>query len=320
MREHPPARGRDTSLSGRPDDLAAKLLGGVARRHARKRGFVPWEPKEGTKAILAQINEVLEEYAAYLPLTCRQVFYRLVGTHGYPKTEGDYARLCEILNRARRAQLINMDAIRDDGGQSMGGPGWKSVDQFIHSIRRQATELRLDRTTGQPIRLAVFCEASGMVPQLADVCEPFDIPVTSSGGFESVTEKYRLAKELAERDRPTEVLHIGDHDPSGTHLFLALAEDVSAFAQELGAPQINFTRLAVTPEQIEQLGLETAPPKVTDRRAFHGETCQAEAIAPDELARILREAIEERIDYRALQQVLGLERKARRELRKRLVR
>jgi hypothetical protein len=215
MREHPPARGRDTSLSGRPDDLAAKLLGGAARRHTRKRGFVPWEPKEGTKAILAQINEVLEEYAAYLPLTCRQVFYRLVGTHGYPKTEGDYARLCEILNRARRAQLINMDAIRDDGGQSMGGPGWKSVDQFIHSIRRQATELRLDRTTGQPIRLAVFCEASGMVPQLADVCEPFDIPVTSSGGFESVTEKYRLAKELAERDRPTEVLHIGDHDPSG---------------------------------------------------------------------------------------------------------
>jgi hypothetical protein len=106
----------------------------------------------------------------------------------------------------------------------------------------------------------------------------------------------------------------------GTHLFLALAEDVSAFAQELGAPQINFTRLAVTPEQIEQLGLETVPPKVTDRRAFHGETCQAEAIAPDELARILREAIEERIDYRALQQVLGLERKARRELRKRLVR
>jgi hypothetical protein len=215
MREHPPARGRDTSLSGRPDDLAAKLLGGVARRHTRKRGFVPWEPKEGTKAILAQINEVLEEYAAYLPLTCRQVFYRLVGTHGYPKTEGDYARLCEILNRARRAQLINMDAIRDDGGQSMGGPGWKNLDQFIHSIRRQATELRLDRTTGQPIRLAVFCEASGMVPQLADVCEPFDIPVTSSGGFESVTEKYRLAKELAERDRPTEVLHIGDHDPSG---------------------------------------------------------------------------------------------------------
>jgi len=125
-----------------------------------------------------------------------------------------------------------------------------------------------------------------MVPQLADVCESFDITVTSSGGFESVTEKYRLAKDLATGDRPTEVLHIGDHDPSSTHLFLALAEDVSAFAQEFGAPHISFTRLAVTPDQIEQLG--TAPPKVTDRRAFHSQTCQVAAIAPDELARIPR--------------------------------
>ncbi len=157
-----------------------------------------------------------------------------------------------------------------------------------------------------------------MVPQLAQVCDHFDIKVTSSGGFESVTEKYRLAKDLAADGRLTEVLHIGDHDPSGTHLFLALAEDVSAFARELGAPPIEFTRLAVTPEQIDLLGLETAPPKVTDRRAFHGQTCQAEAIAPDVLARILRDAVEERIDHRAFENVLSRERKVRRELKKRL--
>jgi hypothetical protein len=41
--------------------------------------------------------------------------------------------------------------------------------------------------------------------------------------------------------------------------------------------------------------LETAPPKVTDRRAFSGATCQAEAIPPDVLAQILRDAIEARL-------------------------
>jgi hypothetical protein len=47
----------------------------------------------------------------------------------------------------------------------------------------------------------------------------------NSGGFESVMEKHQLASELADDPRPTEVLHIGDHDPSGAHLFYALVAE-----------------------------------------------------------------------------------------------
>jgi hypothetical protein len=112
-------------------------------------------------------------------------------------------------------------------------------------------------------------------------------------------------------------LHIGDHDPSGAHLFLALAEDVQAFAVEIGGV-VDFSRLAVTPEQIDRLRLVTAPPKATDRRAFNGETCQAEAIPPDVLASILRDAIETRIDRKALERVLRREKRVQRELRNRL--
>jgi hypothetical protein len=142
--------------------------------------------------------------------------------------------------------------------------------------------------------------------------------VISSGGFESDTEKHRLAVDLAEDARPTEVLQIGDHDPSGAHLFLALAEDVEAFTRELGG-EVKFTRLAVTPEQIERLGLATAPPKATDHRAFVGETCQAEAIPPDILAEILRDAIEVRIDRKVFARVLKREKRVRRELAKHLM-
>jgi hypothetical protein len=291
---------------------ATELLG-ATRRATRVRGFAPWNPREETKPLLVQINAVLHEYVSYLPLTIRQVFYRLVGAHGYQKTEASYERLAEVLNRARRARLVAMDAIRDDGGLTRGGTGWVSVDDFLASIRDQAEYFRLDRTAGQKKRLAVFCEAAGMVPQLETICGPFDVKVVSSGGFESVTEKYRVAEELAS-DRPTEVLQVGDLDPSGLHLFLAFAEDVEAFAHQLGSGEISFTRLAVTPEQVARLGLETAPPKATDRRAFRGETCQAEAIAPDVLAQILRDAIDVRIDQRALQAVKRREQVARREL------
>ncbi len=81
----------------------------------RVRGLAAWQPQRKTLGLLAVVQAVLAEYAAYLPLTIRQIFYRLVGAYDYDKTERAYARLGEHLNRARRAGMIRFEAIRDDG-------------------------------------------------------------------------------------------------------------------------------------------------------------------------------------------------------------
>lgn len=51
--------------------------------------------------------------------------------------------------------------------------------------------------------------------------------------------------------------------------------------------------MSISPRRTRPRGLRipTAPPKPTDKRWFAGETVQCEAIAPDELLNILREAI-----------------------------
>jgi hypothetical protein len=139
----------------------------------------------------------------------------------------------------------------------------------------------------------------------------------ASGGFNSLTDKHSFAYELADETRPTEVLHVGDHDPSGAHMFLAVAEDVTAFAEDAGG-DVSFTRLAVTPPQIQRYRLPTAPPKATDKRAFRGQTCQAEALPPDVLAEILRKAITDRLNQRAYDRVLRQERRVRRAVMERL--
>jgi hypothetical protein len=298
-------------------DAITDLLGGAERTSTRPRGFISWSPRRATLELLNQVQAVLREYADYLPLTIRQIFYRLVGTVGYDKTELAYDRLCEHLNRARRARIIRFSAIRDDGGTALEPSTWAGADDFLGAVRRQARRLELDRTEGQKSRLVVICEAAGMAPQLARVANPFGMAVISGGGFDSVTDKHNFARRLIDHDRPTEVLHIGDHDPSGVHMFLAFLEDVKAFTRELGG-EARFTRLAVTPAQIHDLRLPTAPPKPGDRRAFNGETCQAEAIAPDDLANILRTAIESRIDLDAYEDVLAREEEVRRELLERL--
>jgi hypothetical protein len=303
-------------MSLRPRIIADRdrdLLGGARRKRTRVRGFAPWSPEATTLKLLDQVKAVLGEYEDYLPLTIRQIFYRLVGAHEYEKTEQSYKNLCEYLNRARRAKIIDMDDIRDDGITTSEPDGWNSVAQFRRTVRNMADNFTLDHSAGQTTRLVVTCEAAGMVPQLERVAHPFGVTVISGGGFESTTSKYSFAKSLTEEDRPTQVFDIGDHDASGAHRYLAYTEDVKAFAKELGG-EVDFTRLVVTPTQITRYRLPTAPKKATDKRAFIGETCQAEAMAPDLLASILRSAIKQYIKQSVLDDVLEQEADERRKL------
>lgn len=77
----------------------------------------------------------------------------------------------------------------------------------------------------------------------------------------------------------------------------------------------QFTRLAVTPDQIQRYGLPTAPPKKTDNRSFSGTgTVQLEAIAPDDLASIVEDAVLRRFNFQTYEAVLESEQHARHRL------
>ena len=289
----------------------------------RKRGFVDWARQAATLEILLQVQDILREYEAYLPLTIRQIFYRLVGKYEYAKTNNAYQNLSNYLNDARRARMIDMDNIRDDTSVIERPRGWESGTAFLQAVRGNAAQLKLDRSAEQPCKLILYCEAGGMVPQLTRIAHPFGIAVHASGGCDSLTDKYALAKHIAALEQPVEILHIGDMDIEGVDLYRALMEDVEAFAwQDFDFDDVTFTRLAVTPQQIHdyQLPPATAIPKVykeaakQQRAELLGPTYQAEAIAPDDLANIVQSAIEERYDIDAYEDVLKREQREQKRL------
>ncbi len=107
-----------------------------------------------------------------------------------------------------------MSAIRDDYTR-LAPYTYADADEFITRTRQEAAAMLLDRTTGQATRVVVMCEAAGMAPQLERVAAPYGIPIYSNSGFDSLTVKFGFAREFAEGDRPVEVLHIGEFDPSG---------------------------------------------------------------------------------------------------------
>jgi hypothetical protein len=282
-----------------------------AKTH-RPRGFADWSPKAKSKRLLADVEAVLESFAKHLPLTVRQVFYRLVATTGYPKTETAYKNLGEMLVRARRAGLIPWEAIRDDGFHRREGSWWGRPQELLDAFSSTIDRFRLDRQSGQLRRVVVWCEAGGMVPQLERACSDYSVPVFSSGGFDSVTVKHDIAKQFAEMGDVL-VLHIGDHDPSGVHVFGSLDGDIRSFLERMGGTA-EFVRLAVTPEQIAQHSLPTSPPKPSDRRTFYGDTVQAEALSPAVLAEVVRVAIRGALDQHAMESAIEAERLARQRL------
>lgn len=278
----------------------------------RPKGYMTWRPSDDVAEIISQCKAVLREYSGYGPMTVRQIFYRLVGNYGYQKDERAYKRLAEYLVKARRAQMISFDRIRDDGGTTHGGAyGFETVDEFLADLASYGESYRIRPTLGQPYHVELWCEAEGMVPMLAQMVRPFGADVTGTGGFSSVTVTHSFAARVASRDKPTVLLHVGDYDPSGESIFLSMCQDIGSFvAGKAGGIYYENTgevedadekplfiprRVALTEDQVAQYDLPTAPPKSSDSRSVNwdGETTQAEAMPPDLLASVVTAAVEE---------------------------
>ena len=290
-------------------------MSGRIYKRTRVRGFAPWQPRADSLALVGQVTAILQEYADYLPMTARQVFYRLVGAYGFPKDEGAYGQLLEKLGRARRARLIPMTAIRDDGASAVYPHGYRDPGEFTDQVRALADLYVRHLDQDQPRAIEVWVEAAGMMQMLARAAHAFGASVHSSGGFESVTAKHEAARRIAHREVPTVVVHIGDLDPSGLSILDSAADDVCAFVEDMGGPAPTFTRLAVTPEQAERFGLPTAPQKPADRRGAHmTATVQAEALAPDQLIGELRACLAGLVDHAALARVRERSERERAEL------
>jgi len=285
----------------------------VRYTNSRVRGLAPWRPQAKTLALLEAVNAVLEEYDDYLPMTLRQIFYRLVGAYDYDKSEQAYERLGETLNRARRAGLVPFEAIRDDGGVAILGSqfGFSGEPHFWRYCQMCAATYRRNRSLMLDLAIELWVEATGMAEQFRWAAVEYGVDVHSSGGFNSLTEKHAAAERARRRELPTLVLHVGDHDPSGVSIFDSAVDDVETMIGDLGGDVSNFTarRVVVTPEQISRHGLPTAPAKKNDvRGVWTGETVQAEALPPDTLHSEVRAELEQVPSVAALADLHDVER------------
>jgi hypothetical protein len=253
------------------------------------------------EAIVAEIN----------PCSVRQVFYQAVVRGLLEKTENNYDKVQRALVKMRRLNRIPYGWIVD-GTRWMHKPTtYSSLEQALQRTKQTYRRAIWD---SQPVRVEIWLEKEALAGVIYDVTAEYDVPLYVARGFSSLTYLAEAASDIRAAGKPIFIYHLGDHDPSGR----AAGEHIERMLREL-APEaeIHFERLAVTVEQIASLNLPTRPTKKTDSRAarFEAEfgqgSVELDAVHPDTLRSILREAIERHIDGDQLEVLKTAERSER---------
>ena len=138
--------------------------------------------------------------------------------------------------------------------------------------------------------IEIWLEKDALAGVIYPITALYDVPLMVARGYASLSFLHSAAEQMASLDIPVFVYHLGDFDPSGVNA----AEKIEQTLREM-APDadITFQRIAVTREQVAEWGLPTRPTKRADSRSrsFGDISVELDAIAPDELRRLVEDAI-----------------------------
>jgi len=132
-------------------------------------------------------------------------------------------------------------------------------------------------------------------------------------GYASLSFLHTAAEYINDLIVPTYIYHLGDFDPSGVNAGEKIEETLREMAPDA---EIHFERIAVTPDQIRAWNLPSRPTKKTDTRAKsfgRRRSVELDAIEPDRLRSLVRDAIEQHLPERQFK-VLKVAEESEREL------
>jgi hypothetical protein len=249
-----------------------------------------------TNGELAEVDvAILQAVATETPVTVRGVFYRVVSAGAVEKSEKGYGAVQRRLLHLRRTGQVSYSTITDGNRLRMKPDSWSGVDKMLSDV---AISYRRALWNDQDAAVIVMSEKDAISGVVYPVTAEYDVELCITRGYSSETFTHSIAQTVKYNNavgKKTFVYQLGDHDPSGVDGWRSFGQRVQAFAP--GA-DVEFERIAVTPEQIDELRLPTRPTKASDSRAakFVGESVEVDAIPASTLRQIVRDAIEQHLD------------------------
>jgi hypothetical protein len=257
-----------------------------------------------------QILSVLEQDH---PQSVRHVFYRMTNPRlpePVEKTDRGYRHVQDRVVKLRRARRLPFNWITDATRRGHHTPTYRNEAEFLRSMKEH---YRADLWQQSSFYCEVWTESRSIAGVVEDDCRELAVSLYPAGGFSSITLAYQSAETINyyAAGRPAVIFYIGDYDPAGVLIDVALQRELRAHIA--GDIDLHFNRIGITSEQIETFDLPSKPRKETDRRALHiRETVEAEAMLAGILRDLLRTKIESLLPERALA-IAKVEEKSARE-------
>lgn len=239
---------------------------------------------------------ILEIFADLKPrLTVRQIYYSLTVKGVIPKTEAGYRQTCYQLAKMRESEIIPYGWISDNTRWQIKPRTHGSLEDALASW--QGT-YRRDMWMNQPDYVEIWVEKDALAGVISPISIEYDVPLYVCRGYSSMTFLYEAAEYIKELEKPAYIYHFGDFDPSGVDAAYKVRDGLKRHGAD-----INFMRMAVTPDQITSLNLPTRETKKKDPRSKSwGDkpSVELDAIPAPILRELVRECIESHLDEESL--------------------
>ena len=243
--------------------------------------------------------------------TVRQVFYQVAVAGLVPKSEKGYRQILRWLRVARMEGDLPWESI-SDGLRELNTPStWSTLSDFASDVRGS---WKLDRWESQPRSVEVWVEKHTVVGTIDAIIRRYYVPMLCCRGYASSTAKHDAA--LRAIDRPTTVIYIGDHDPSGVDML----EEAAGWLRSFGAEDVRWDRIAVTADDLDDPELPKLQVNGQDNRTrayikrFGTDVLEVEALPPGMLQSRLQDAIRRHLDLDAWDAAVARERDMGRQL------
>ncbi len=168
-------------------------------------------------------------------------------------------------------------------------------------ISRMAGQYRGDLWKLSDWQCEIWCESRSIASVLQKDCAELAVDLYPCGGFSSLSFVHEAAEQQNSTGdtRPLVVLYIGDYDPAGVLIDVALERELRLHLR----PDIDmrFERIGINKNQIAEYDLPMKPRKAGDTRSQQvAATVEAEAMPANILRGLLRDRVEEMLPEGAL--------------------
>jgi len=285
-----------------------------------KKVYEPYSPRGKAKKMIEQINEIIDYFGeSGFRLTIRSIFYRLVGKGLIQNNFNSYKNTQTTIGRARRGGMIDWDSIVDETRHLREDSSWDNPAAIILDA---AASYHVNYWQGQKYRPELWLEKDAVLGVIGGLCKRYDIPYFSCRGNPSDVAMLgageRMISYIANKQIPY-IFYLGDHDPQG----LDIDRDITEKLRMFSGTDIKFQRLALTEEQIIEGDLPPNPVKKTDNKKgpvidyinrFGVECWELDALDPNDLVKIVENAILEKVDQGLFSEMKEIERVGREDL------